>query len=116
MDRLNITNLGSGAALEIINEALSEVYQNINDPNTTAEAVRKIQFEIKFKPDDERCSAKVEYHVKTKLAPIKSVETKIAFFRREGKTFAREFYVDQLNLFEQKEEEENIIGINQEAL
>jgi hypothetical protein len=110
MDKLDICNLGGGAALEIIENAMLEIYENIQDPNTDPEAVRKLNFEVKFKPDTERRSFDMEYFVKVKTAPIRKVKTKAALYKQNGITYAKEFYVDQLSL--NFDEERKIIAIN----
>lgn len=74
---INLETLADGALAEKVNIALREVLSNIADPNTEWKAKRKLTVDITFVAQEDRELALLDIQTKTKLAPPKSVGTKI---------------------------------------
>ena len=68
-DKVSLTNLGGGAAVELFDNELALVLDNIQDPNTEARKVRKITLEITIKPDNDRSFGEVMIQAKSAIAP-----------------------------------------------
>jgi len=95
---IKIDTFAGGVLKEKFDEELTRVLENIADPNTKEDAVRKISLDIKFKPDIKREVAFVEINSKASLAATKAVDTKILIDRdiESNKVFASEFGKNQL--------------------
>lgn len=74
---INLETLADGALAEKVNIALMEVLSNIADPNTDWKTKRKLTVDITFVAQEDRELALLDIQTKTKLAPPKSVGTKI---------------------------------------
>ena len=74
---INLENLADGALAEKVNIALKEVLGNIADPNTDWKTKRKLTVDITFQAQEDRELALLDIQTKTKLAPPKSVGTRI---------------------------------------
>lgn len=74
---VDLNELAGGAFAEKVNEALYAVAENIQNPNTNAEACREITVKIKFKPSKNRQIANASIAVGTKLAQTESVDTQV---------------------------------------
>ncbi|EMU52287.1 hypothetical protein CBU02nite_32500 [Clostridium butyricum] len=74
---INLETLADGALAEKVNIALKEVLSNIADPNTEWKTKRKLTVDITFVAQEDRELALLDIQTKTKLAPPKSVGTKI---------------------------------------
>lgn len=74
---INLETLADGALAEKVNMALKEVLNNIADPNTDYKVKRKLTLDITFVAQEDRELALLDIQAKTKLAPPKSVGTKI---------------------------------------
>ena len=74
---INLETLADGALAEKVNVALKEVLENIQDPNTDWKIKRGLTIDIKFEAQEDRELALLDISTKTKLAPKKSVGTKI---------------------------------------
>ena len=74
---INLETLADGALAEKVNIALKEVLSNIADPNTEWKIKRKLTVDITFVAQGDRELALLDIQTKTKLAPPKSVGTKI---------------------------------------
>lgn len=68
-EKLSVTTLKRGSAIELIDEELARVLENIVDPNTDAEAVREVTLVLRFKPDEDRERVSLQIKVKSKMAP-----------------------------------------------
>ena len=80
----------AGGAVE---EALQEVMNNIDDPNTEAKKARKLTLSVTFKPGENRVVAETEFQVKTTLVSPKGINTTLLMERDEtGKMVASEMY------------------------
>lgn len=73
-EELTLENLGKGVVYEKFKFELKKIMNNINDPNTDPEKLRKIEFIIKFKPASDRGLVKIEVQSKATLAPDSASE------------------------------------------
>ena len=80
---INLEQLAGGAFAEKINEALREVGENIQNPNTEATAKRGITVSIKFSPNKNRQLVNTSISVQTRLAATEAIDTQIIM----GKNF-----------------------------
>lgn len=124
---INLESLADGAVSEKVNIALKEVLANIADPNTEWKTKRKLTVDITFVAQEDRELALLDIQTKTKLAPPKSVGTKIIIGTDgKGGVIASEFgkqlpgqsvmRVDQstgeiLTTAEEAEEKENVVDL-----
>jgi hypothetical protein len=77
----NLENFSGGQLSEQINTEIEKVVNNIYDPNTDPNKVRKVVATISFKPNKKRTGAAVVVDVKSTLAPSFPTETNIAIDR-----------------------------------
>ena len=75
--KINLETLAGGAFAEKLNEALQEVAENIQNPNTEATAKRGITVTIKFTPNKNRQMVNTQIAVSTKLAPTEAIDTEM---------------------------------------
>ena len=100
-DKLSLSNLREGAAIEQFDHCLQQVLDNIQDPNTDAEGVREINLKVKFKPDKERALGEVTVQASSKLAPVKALLSRVFLgMDYRGKGMAREA---QIPLFQNEQ-------------
>lgn len=71
----DLINLMDGAVNERFQNALAQVSDNINDPNTDAKATRCITLKIKFKPNEQRNVIQTLVSCDVALASAESLET-----------------------------------------
>lgn len=76
---LKLETLNNGAVSELFDRELTEVMKNISDINTMPKEPRKITIEIEIVPTEERNIAAMKITAKSKLAPLKSLCTSLAF-------------------------------------
>lgn len=69
MKHVNLEEFAQGKLSAQINKALMKVTENIQDPNTDAEKVRKIVVTITLRPNPERNYVATAVETKTTLAP-----------------------------------------------
>jgi hypothetical protein len=81
---VTLLSLKGGAAVELFDRALEEVLRNIQDPNTEAEARRKIVLEFIFEPGKDRDVGSVFIKPSTRLAGAKPEATIVYIGRRAG--------------------------------
>jgi hypothetical protein len=99
----NVLNMGQGAIAEAAQIAFQQILENINDPNTSALAKRKMTLELTFAPvDDRRREFRISVVATSKLAPNVPTVTTIFVGRRGGKLAAEEAH--QPGLFDEEEE------------
>ena len=77
MDSVNILEVARGAIGEKLSYELAAVVKNINDPNTKADAVRKLSITVSLKPDSERKNISMSTQVKSTLVPTNNIETSL---------------------------------------
>lgn len=92
MEHVNLEEFVGGAFTVKVNRAISDVMENINDPNADVNAARKIAINIVFKPNVERNFVQTAIQVKTALAPEAPAVTAFATGRDlgTGKVMAKE--------------------------
>lgn len=74
---INLETLAGGAFAEKLNEALMQVAENIQNPNTEATTKRQIQITLKFAPNKTRQLASTQIAVTTKLAATEAIDTQM---------------------------------------
>jgi hypothetical protein len=74
---INLETLAGGAFTEKLNEALVQVAENIQNPNTDAVAKRSITVTIKFAPNKSRQMVNTSIAVTTKLAATEAIDTQM---------------------------------------
>ena len=100
LERLNLANLGKGAAEEKFADALAKVIENIQDLNTDHKARRTITLKVHFLPTEKRLSAKILLDVATTLPAPQPFETQIYLGIEDGEYIATEFNPQQMLLFD----------------
>lgn len=79
--KINLEALAGEAFAEKLNEALMQVAENIQNPNTEATTKRQITVNIKFTPNKTRQMVGTQIAVTTKLAATEAIDTQIWKFR-----------------------------------
>lgn len=74
---INLESLAGGAFAEKLNEALMQVAENIQNPNTEATTKRQIQVLLKFAPNKTRQLVSTQISVTTKLAATEAIDTQM---------------------------------------
>lgn len=74
---INLDTLAGGAFAEKLNEALMQVAENIQNPNTEATTKRQITVNIKFAPNKTRQMVSTQIAVTTKLAATEAIDTQM---------------------------------------
>lgn len=75
--QINLERLAGGAFAEKLNEALMQVAENIQNPNTEATTKRQINIAIKFAPNKSRQVINTQISVTTKLAATEAIDTQM---------------------------------------
>ena len=75
--KINLETLAGGAFAEKLNEALVQVADNIQNPNTEATTKRQINVTIKFAPNKTRQLVNTQIAVTTKLAATEAIDTQM---------------------------------------
>ena len=75
--KINLETLAGGAFAEKLNEALVQVADNIQNPNTEATTKRQINVTIKFAPNKTRQLVNTQIAVATKLAATEAIDTQM---------------------------------------
>lgn len=113
-ETLDINKLANGAIQEAIHFALGECFENIKDPNTEAEKVRKLTMTIDLKPDETRQIIKTKVSCKTKLVPVNSITTQLLLDKSGDKVVATELLKHNPNQigFDELQENNNVINMD----
>lgn len=85
----------AGGKLSVqLNKALEKITENVQDPNTDAQKVRKINVSISFRPNDERNFVATTVETKLSLAPELGATTALSMGRdlRTGEVEAIEIF------------------------
>ncbi|MBU1699067.1 MAG: hypothetical protein KJ970_13320 [Candidatus Eisenbacteria bacterium] len=85
---MSLVSLAAGAAGELFDYELANVLANIDDPNTKADAVRKITLEISIKPSKDREMAEILISCRPKLPVYQPATATIFMGRKAGKMLA----------------------------
>lgn len=98
---VTVDNLAGGGASEMFTAAMQEIAANMQDPNTSERAKRKLVMVVEFRPTS-RDHAIAVINVQTKLAPAKDVSTPVYFGKRDGRAIAVGVDMRQGNLFDKE--------------
>jgi hypothetical protein len=101
--------LNSGAILDLFEDAWKKLINNIQDPNTKPDAVRKVKIEIAVKPAKDRRNASTSVSVTPTLAAVMPHEASIVIGFDDGEAKAYAFDPKQQGLeFDQEGEGEKV--------
>ena len=94
MKHFNLEEIAGGKLSVQLNKALEKVTENIQDPNTDAQKVRKINVSISLRPNDERNFVSTTVETKLSLAPELGATTALSMGRdlRTGEVEAIEIF------------------------
>ena len=94
MKHINLEQFAGGKLSVQLNKALEKITENVQDPNTDAQKVRKINVSISFRPNDERNFAATTVETKLSLAPELGATTALSMGRdlRTGEVEAVEIF------------------------
>lgn len=84
---VTLENLGGGAASERFTDAMREVVENVQDPNTDAKAKRRVVLTATIAPSEDREGAILSFDVQTKLASPKPQAGLIYMGRKADGTY-----------------------------
>ena len=84
-EKVSLDTIGQGAAVERFNLALQEVFNNIQDANTSPKAAREVTLKLKIKPDENREIGDVSVEIVSKLASVMPFIVRF-FLGRDHKT------------------------------
>jgi len=102
---VNILELAKGAIQEQINNETDKILANILDPNTDAQAARKLTITLTFKPGEDRSVVNISAQAKVTTASVKAISTNIMVEAdREGRPHAAELIKNdpnQIKVFEE---------------
>lgn len=104
---VNLSNIGSGAALELFNHNLERVMANIKDINTDAEKARSITLKVTFLPHGDRSGMQTVIECNSKLASVPAFKAGTMFIlkNKEGALQAYSHDIRQEMLFSEPEPE-----------
>ena len=94
MKHTNLEQFAGGKPSVQLNKALEKITENVQDPNTDAQKVRKINVSISFRPNDERNFVATTVETKLSLAPELGATTALSMGRdlRTGEVEAVEIF------------------------
>lgn len=94
MKHINLEQFAGGKLSVQLNKALEKITENVQDPNTDAQKVRKINVSISFRPNDERNFVATTVETKLSLAPELGATTALNMGRdlRTGEVEAVEIF------------------------
>lgn len=87
----SMSELMDGGVEQRFNEAMREIWQNVQNPNTNPKAKREMTIRITVKPNERRDSAEFTVDVKTKLAAPNALSQLVLLqFNADGSVTATE--------------------------
>lgn len=94
MKHFNLEEFAGGKLSVQLNKVLEKITENVQDPNTDAQKVRKINVSISFRPNDERNFVATTVETKLSLAPELGATTALSMGRdlRTGEVEAVEIF------------------------
>jgi hypothetical protein len=96
--QVTLETLNSGAVIDLFEAEWRKLLNNIQDPNTKPDAVRKVKIEIAVKPAKDRRNASTSVSVTANLANIVPHEASIVIGLENGETQAYAFDPNQKSL------------------
>jgi hypothetical protein len=105
--QVTLETLNSGAGFDLFDFEWRKLLENIRDPNTKPDAVRKVKIEIAVKPAKDRRNASTSVSVNANLAKVVPHESSIVIGIENGEAQAYAFDPKQKSLaFDEEESEE----------
>ena len=94
MKHINLEQFAGGKLSVQLNKELEKITENVQDPNTDAQKVRKINVSISLRPNDERNFVSTTVETKLSLAPELGATTALSMGRdlRTGEVEAIEIF------------------------
>lgn len=94
MKHIDLEQFAGGKLSVQLNKALEKITESVQDPNTDAQKVRKINVSISFRPNDERNFVATTVETKLSLAPELGATTALSMGRdlRTGEVEAVEIF------------------------
>ena len=94
MKHINLEQFAGGKLSVQLNKALEKITENVQDPNTDAQKVRKINVSISLRPNEERNVVSTTVETKLSLAPELGATTALSMCRdlRTGEVEAIEIF------------------------
>lgn len=94
MKHINLEQFAGGKLSVQLNKALEKITENVQDPNTDVQKVRKINVSISLRPNDERNFVSTTVETKLSLAPELGATTALSMGRdlRTGEVEAIEIF------------------------
>lgn len=94
MKHIDLEQFAGGKLSVQLNKVLEKITENVQDPNTDAQKVRKINVSISFRPNDERNFVATTVETKLSLAPELGATTALSMGRdlRTGEVEAVEIF------------------------
>ena len=92
MKHIDLEQFAGGKLSVQLNKALEKITENVQDPNTDAQKVRKINVSISFRPNDERNFVATTVETKLSLAPELGATTALGRDLRTGEVEAVEIF------------------------
>lgn len=94
MKHIDLEQFAGGKLSVQLNKALEKITENVQDPNTDAQKVRKINVSISSRPNDERNFVATTVETKLSLAPELGATTALSMGRdlRTGEVEAVEIF------------------------
>lgn len=85
---ITLENLAGGAAAERFTQAMRDLVENVQDPNTNAKAKRRVVLTVTVSPTEDREAGALTFDIQAKLAPPKPHSGLIYMGRRDGRYVA----------------------------
>ena len=85
---VTLESLNSGAVLDLFGAEWDRMLENIQDPNTKPDGVRKVKIEVTVKPDKDRNHATTKVQVTSKLESNQPHESFIVLGGESGRLVA----------------------------
>lgn len=99
-EKLELYNIGSGAAAELFDIQLSKVLNNIMDINTV-DGSREINLKFKLQPNDRRDEVGIDISCSSRLGAVAGFKTAAKIGRGyDGRPAANEILTKQKSLFD----------------
>ena len=115
---INILEMMSGAIGERVNYELTKIMKNCKDLNTDAKKARGLTIDISFAPTENRDSLSVKIGVKSKLAPVKALDSTLLLGGTEDDPVVMEYAPQvpgQRNLAGGEQDDPKIISLAKQA-
>jgi hypothetical protein len=104
--QITLETLNSGAIIDLFDVEWRKLLNNMQDPNTKPDAVRKVKIEIAVKPSKDRQNASTSVSVKASLSDVVPHVASIVIGVKNGEAQAYAFDPKQISLDFDEEESE----------